>query len=195
MSDADAQRTTGNARDTWIGLAMLAAAGVVLFFTAGFIFQAFKGPRPITEQELLQTANPGWGDNYVSYSPSRPVVDTNLQWGKKNNPGTKYLLLPVGDRLMLCSARIDDNGPKFVGRLETFGGSVEEEVIARVSAGNPGVRQQVTPIMFQTVRSIWVDTSVALVAVIALGLGGLWKVLHPFIVGRREPPSDAGLTT
>src|SRR5262249_13766535 len=149
------------------------------FLTSGFVFQAFRGPRPITEQELLQVTNPGSRDNYVSYRPSQPVIDTNLQWGKKNNPGTKFLLLPAGDRLVLCSARIAENGPMFVGRLERFGGSIEEEVISRVSSSVPGVRQRLSPVMFQTVRSIWVDTTVALVGIVGLGLGGLWVLLRP----------------
>jgi hypothetical protein len=194
MSAADPEQPHGNLPNTLLGLGLLVAAGVVLFFTSGFVFQAFKGPQPITEQELLQITSPGWGDNYVSYAPSQPVVDTGVQWGKKNNPGTKYLLIPVGDRFMLCSARIAASGPKFVGRLEPFGGSEDEEVISRVAGSIPGLRQRLTPIMFQTVRSIWFDTSIALAAILGLGIGGLCVLLRPLIASQRAATTLDGLT-
>jgi hypothetical protein len=181
VNDVDSRMAAANMRSVLIGLALLVVAGGVLFFTSGFVFQAFRGPRPITDQELLGITAPGSGDNYVSFTPSRPFVDTGLQWGKKNNPGTKFLLLPVGDRLMLCSARIADNGPTFTGRLEQIGGGTEEEALNRIKASNPGVGPRLMPIMFQTVRSIWFDTAVALVAILGLGLGGLWMLLRPLL--------------
>src|SRR5262249_50484053 len=122
-----------------LGLALLAVAGAILFFTSGFVFQAFGGPRAISDQELLAITAPRSGENYVSFTPSRPFIDTGLPWGRKNNPGTKYLLFPVGDRLMLCSARLANIGPTFIGRLEPIGGGTEAEVLNRVKGADPRV--------------------------------------------------------
>lgn len=173
MRDDTPPPAPGNLPTTLTGLGLLAAAGGLFAFTSGFVVQAFTGPRTITEQDLRQTTAPGWWDHYVSYTPPRPMIDTQLQWGKKGNPGTKYLLLPVGDRVMLCSARIANDGPTFAGRLEPFGGSVEEEVIDRVSAANPGLRQRLLPVQLQAVRHIWFDTAASLAGVVGLGAGGL----------------------
>src|SRR5262249_41760244 len=48
-----------------VGLAV--TAGVVALFTAPFVVQAFRGPRTITEQELLALNEPGSWDNYVRF--------------------------------------------------------------------------------------------------------------------------------
>src|SRR5205085_1576510 len=104
VSQGDSRMAAARARSLLVGGGLLLGAGVVLFFTSGFVFQAFRGPRPITDQELLGITAPASGDNYVAFTPSQRFVDTGLQWGRKGNPGTKFVLLPVGDRLMLCSA-------------------------------------------------------------------------------------------
>src|SRR5262245_3554457 len=181
MHEAGAQMSGAKTKNLLIGLGILVVAGGILFFTSGFVFQAFRGPRTITDQELLGITDPSSSDNYVSFTPSRPFVDTGLQYGVKNNPGTKFLLLPVGDRLMLCSARIANLGPDFVGRLERASGSTEEEVLRRVKGSNPGAAQRLMPVMLQTVRSIWFDTAVALAFILVLGLGGLWVLLRPML--------------
>ncbi len=169
------------------GLALLAAAGVVLYFTSGFVFQAFRGPRTIEEKELIDLKEPGSNDNYVSYTPQRPFIDTGLQWGRKGNPGTKYVLLPVGDRLMLCSARIANEGPTFTGRLGHRGGVTEDEVVERIKGSAPDVAARIMPIMLQAVRSIWFDTAVALVAVVGLAAVGSFLVLRSMLT-KRPPP-------
>ncbi len=190
MKEVDSRTAAAKIRNLLIGPALLAVAGGVLFFTSGFVFQAFRGPRPITDQELLGITVPPSGANYVSFTPSRPFTDTGLQWGRKNNPGTKYLLLPVGDRLLLCSARIADNGPTFTGRLERIGGGTEEEVRNRVKGADPGVGPRLMPIMLQAVRSIWFDTVVALVFVVGLGFGGLWMLLRALLRKGERGPSE-----
>jgi len=190
VDDLDSRPAAAKTRSLVIGLALLAVAGGALFFTSGFVFQAFRGPRTVTEQDLLRVTEPGSNDNYVSFTPSQPFIDTGLQYGKKGNPGTKYLLLPVEDRLLLCSARIADNGPSFVGRLERFSGSTEEEVLRRVKASDPTLGPQLMPIMFQTVRSIWFDTSIALVVVFGAGLTGVWMLLRALLL-KRSGPTEA----
>src|SRR5262245_65017951 len=117
MSYLNSSKYPSKAVNLVFGLILLAGAGVVFYFTADLISQAFHGSRPITDQELLGLNDPVPGDNYVAFTPSRPHLDTGLQWGRKNNPGTKFLLLAVGDRLMLCSVKIANDGPTFIGRL------------------------------------------------------------------------------
>jgi hypothetical protein len=92
---------------------------------------------------------------------------------------------------MLCSARIANNGPTFVGRVERVGGSTEEEVLRRLKGSNPEVGPRLMPIMLQTVRSIWFDTVVALVFVLGLGFGGLWMLLRSLLMKGERSPSDA----
>lgn len=158
-----------------LAVALLAVAAAIAFFSASFVLQAFRGPRTITEQELLAVGEPSSFDNYVSYTPPKPFIDTGLVWGKKNNPGTKYVLLPAGDRLVLCSARIANNGPTFVGRLHAVSGGPAEEVYtgAKASYPSPAGGSRVMPVMLQAVRSIWFDTAVALVFGLGTGAGGL----------------------
>src|SRR5262249_5888546 len=120
-----------------LGAAGLAvAAAVVAVFSASFVVQAFRGPRTITEQELLAIQEPGSWDNYVRFTPSRPATDSGVRYGKKGNEGTKYVLLPVGDRALFCSARIANNGPEYVGRLGSLGGTEEEAVRRSGGSGN-----------------------------------------------------------
>jgi hypothetical protein len=190
MNEVDSKMAAAKTRNLLIGLALLVVAGGVLFFTSGFVFQAFRGPRTVTDQELLGVTTPNSNDNYVGYTPSGRFIDSGLQYGVKDNPGTKYLLLPVGDRLMLCSARIANNGPTFVGRVELAGGSVEEEVLRRVKGSNPEVGPRLLPIMLQAVRSIWFDTAVALVFVLGLGLGGLWMLLRALLMRGKSGSSE-----
>src|SRR5262245_573553 len=154
-----------------VGLAV--TAGVVALFTAPFVVQAFRGPRTITEQELLAIKEPGSWDNYVRFTPSRPAQDTGLRYGKKGNEGTKYVLLPVGDRALFCSARVNDNGPEYVGRLGSFG-STEEEALRRSGAGGAAGSGPVLPFMLQSVRSIWFDTALALAGIVGCLIGAVW---------------------
>jgi hypothetical protein len=172
------------------GLALIAAAGVVLYFTSGFVFQAFCGPRTINEKELAELKEPGSNDNYVSYTPTTKFTDTGLQWGRKGNPGTKYVLLPVGDRLMLCSARIANDGPTFTGRLGHRGGVTEDEVMQRINESSPEAAAKIMPIMLQAVRSIWFDTAAALVAIVGLAGGGAFLVLRSMLAQRPPPEPD-----
>jgi len=150
-----------------LGVAALLVAGL----TSPFVVQAFAGPRAITEQELLAMKEPGWWDNYVRYTPPRPAADSGVRYGVKGNAGTKYVLLPVGDRILLCSARISNNGPEYVGRLGSIG-VTEEEAVSRM--GSP---RNLLPFMLQGVRSIWFDTSVALAAIVGCIGGALWLLL------------------
>jgi hypothetical protein len=168
-----------------LGVGLLVVAVVVLIFTSGFVFQAFRGPRPITEKEMLELTDPGWSDNYVSYTPPRAFIDTGLQWGRKGNPGTKYVLLPVGDRFMLCSARIANNGPTFTGRLGSRSGVTEDEVVDRIKGSSPEVAARIMPIMLQAVRSIWFDTAVALALVLGLAGTGTWLVIWSLLARSR----------
>jgi hypothetical protein len=142
------------------------------------VVQAFRGPRTITEQELLATKEPGSWDNYLRFTPSRPATDTGVRYGRKGNEGTKYVLLPVGDRALFCSARIDDNGPEYIGRLGSLG-STEEEAVRRV-----GVVGNLLPFMLQGVRSIWFDTAVALAIFVGCIGGALWLLLRVLLSGR-----------
>jgi hypothetical protein len=169
---------SNESRNRILGAAgLVVAAAVVAVFTSPFVVQAFRGPRTVTEQELLAIQEPGSWDNYVRFTPSRPATDTGVRYGKKGNEGTKYVLLQVGDRALFCSARIANNGPDYVGRLGSLG-STEEEAVRRIG-GNPGT---LLPFMLQSVRNIWFDTVVALVTVVGCLGGALWLLL----AGRRS---------
>jgi hypothetical protein len=145
--------------------ALVVVAFVVAIVCSPFMIQAIRGPRTVTEQKLLQMQSAGWFDNYVRFKPSGPVRDTEWVYGVKGNAGTKFLLLPVGDRYLFCSARIKNEGPEYIGSL---GFLVAAEVETAVPAEDRG---KLLPFMLQAVRSIWFDTGAALV-VIAGCLGG-----------------------
>jgi hypothetical protein len=166
-------------------VALGVAAAVVAVFAAPFVVQAFRGPRAITEQELLAMKEPGSWGNYVRYTPPGPAADTGVRYGKKGNEGTKYVLLPVGDRALFCSARIDNNGPEYVGRLGSLGGT-EEEAVRR--AGIPA--EHLLPFMLQGVRSIWFDTAVALALFAGCAGGALFLLLRGLLSGRRSGVED-----
>lgn len=153
------------------------AAIVVLVFSTPFIVQAFRGPRSITEKELLALKEPGWWDYYVRYKPAQPATETGVRYGIKDNAGTKYILLPVGDRALFSSVRIANNGPEYVGRLGSFGMTEEEAV-------RMGGAQNLLPFMLQGVRSIWFDTAVALVLILGCVGGAAWLLL--FAPGAKE---------
>jgi hypothetical protein len=148
--------------------ALVVAALVILIACSPFMFQAFRGPRPISEQELLQMQSAGWFDNYVRFKPAAPVKDTEWVYGVEGNAGTKFLLLPVGDRHLLCSARIKNEGLEYVGSL---GFLVAAEVETVVPADQRG---KLLPFMLQAVRSIWFDTGAALLGIFACLAGTAW---------------------
>src|SRR5688500_10772431 len=154
-----------------LGAAALIVVGVgLLVYITPAASQAFRGPRPVTPAELIAIREPGWWDNYIRITPTQPPVDTNLRYGKKGNEGTKYLLLLLNDHTLFCSARVNDNGPEFIGRLESMGGTDKQ------AAGLIGGAQNLLPFMLQSVRSIWFDVG----AIGALGIGaivtGIWMI-------------------
>jgi hypothetical protein len=148
--------------------ALVALALVVAIACSPFMFQAFRGPRTVTEQELLQMQSAGWFDNYVRFKPTAPVRKTEWVYGVEGNAGTKFLMLPVGDRYLLCSARIKNEGPEYVGSL---GFLVAAEVETVVPAADRG---KLLPFMLQAVRSIWFDTGAALLAIAGCLGGAAW---------------------
>src|SRR5262249_14571581 len=165
-----------------VGLVVVAGVGAV--FTGPMVGQAFRGPRPITQQELLAIKEPGSWDNYVRFPPSRPAQDTGVRYGRKGNEGTKYVLLPVGDRALFCSARVNDNGPEYVGRLGSLGGT-EEEALRRGGVGEALGPGKVLPFMLQGVRSIWFDTALVLAALVGCLIGAVWLSVWALRSGAR----------
>jgi hypothetical protein len=159
--------------------ALALAACVVAFFCVPFIVQALRGPRTITEAELLSLREPGDWDNYVRFRPASPAADTGVRYGKKGNEGTKYVIIPVRDRLLFCSARIDDHGPEYVGRLSYFGDTEREAVGYATRQTGP---RKILPLFLQSVRSIWFDTVFALAVIIGCLVGAArtaWPALRP----------------
>jgi hypothetical protein len=148
--------------------ALVVVALVIAIACSPFMFQAFRGPRTITEQELLQMESAGWFDNYVRFRPAVPAKDTEWVYGVEGNAGTKFLLLPVGDRTLLCSARIKNEGPEYIGSL---GFLVAAEVETVVPAAERG---KLLPFMLQSVRSIWFDTGAALLIIAGCLAGAAW---------------------
>ena len=65
---------------------LVVAALVVLILTLPMVFQAFRGPRPITEQELLAIQEPGSWDNYVRFKPSGPAAAGRRRHGPRPAP-------------------------------------------------------------------------------------------------------------
>jgi hypothetical protein len=167
-------------------VALVIVAVVVAVFTLPTMVQAFRGPRTITEQELLSLGQPGGWDNYVRFKPSLAAVDTGLRYGKKGNEGTKYVLLPLAGRLLFCSVRVNDAGPEYVGQLGSFGGT-EEEALRRL---NVTAGKEVLPFMLQGVRSIWFDTALALIAIVGCVVGAIALVVR-VLLSRRTLRSAA----
>jgi len=149
-------------------VALVVVALVVGILCSPFMVQAFRGPRTVTEQELLQMQSAGWFNNYVRFKPSAPVRNTEWVYGVEGNAGTKFLLLPVGDRYLFCSARIKNEGPEYIGSL---GFLVAAEVETVVPAQERG---KLLPFMLQAVRSIWFDTGAALLAIACCLAGAGW---------------------
>ena len=77
---------------------------------------------------------------------------------------------------MLCSAPIASTGPKFTGQLERASGGTEDEVRRRLKGTNLSAEKLLLPVMLRAVRSIWVDTAIALAFILGCGLGGLWML-------------------
>lgn len=162
-----------------------AVAAVITFFTYNIWLQAFRGPRPITEDELLAIQALQSGNNYVTFRATGPVVDTGLRYGKKGNEGTKYLLTRVGNRNLMISARIDNNDPEFTGSIETISGT-EEEAARRLQG-----QGQLLPVYLQAVRSIWFDSVVALVFIVLGAALAVWMAARGFLLlGRPKPKED-----
>jgi hypothetical protein len=158
--------------------ALVVVALVLMVLCAPFIVQAFRGPRTITDEELLAMKSPGWWDNYVRFTPKAPAKNTEWVYGVKGNEGTKFLLLPVGDRYLFCSARVKNEGPEFIGSL----GFTETAVETVVSQED---RAKLLPFMLQTVRSIWFDTAAALLVIAGCLGGAAWLALEGTPQGRK----------
>jgi hypothetical protein len=158
---------------------LIIVAVVIAAFCTPFMVQAFRGPRTITEKELLSMKEPGWWDNHVRFRPAGAAKETNVIFGKKGNEGTRYVVLPVGDRYLFCSVRVGSNNAEYVGNLESFGGTENEAV---QMAGIP--REKLLPFMLQSVRSIWVETVGALIGIVAcLGLAA-WLLIQVWMNGQ-----------
>jgi hypothetical protein len=158
---------------------LIIVAVVIAAFCAPFIVQAFRGPRTITEKELLSMKEAGWWDNYVRFRPAGAAKETNVVFGKPGNEGTRYVLLPVGDRALFCSVRISSNNAEFVGNLESFGGT-ENEAVQKGGID----KGKLLPFMLQSVRSIWLETVGALIGILAcLGLAA-WLLIQVWMTGQ-----------
>jgi len=151
---------------------LVIAALVVAVVCSPFMVQAFRGPRTVTEEELLAMQSAGWWDNYVRFTPSAPARNTEWVYGVKGNEGTKFLLLPVGDRYLFCSARVKNEGPEYVGSL---GFLVAAEVETAVPEQDRG---KLLPFMLQAVRSIWFDTGAALLVIVGCLGGAAWLLVQ-----------------
>src|SRR5262249_31419431 len=122
MTDARTFTSAQNLPRTLGAVGLVAVALVLAVFTTPMVVQTFRGPRPVTEQDLQAIEEPGWWDNYVSFTPARPALDTGVRYGVKGNPGTKYILLPVASRSLFCSMGVRAEGPEYVGWLGTLNG-------------------------------------------------------------------------
>jgi len=91
------------------------------------VVQTVRGPRPVTEQDLLAIDQPGWWDNYVAFSPSRPATDTGNPVRGEEQP-RHQIHRAAGGRPHPCSARrgVRNNGPEYVGWLGSLEGPAEE---------------------------------------------------------------------
>src|SRR5262249_18048655 len=150
------------------------AALIVAIFTTPLVFQGLRGPRSVTEQDLLAISEPGWWDNYVSYRPAQPALDTGVRFGVKSSPGTKYIILPVGSRSLYCSANVKDNGPEFVGWLSSLEGPAKEAHQKSKQGGSGAL----LPYMIRCEGSTAFYTVAFLLAPIACLGGAVWLVVQ-----------------
>lgn len=165
--------------------ALIVVALVVAILCTPTIFQAFRGPRTVTEEELAALPSAGWWNNYVRFTPSEPARNTEWIYGVKGNEGTKFLLLPVKDRYLLCSARVTSEGPEYIGSL----GYIEEaEKQTVVSAEDQG---KLLPFMLQGVRSIWFDTGAALLVILGCLGSAAWLIVQ-VVMARSGRGLDVG---
>ena len=149
---------------------LIAVAGLVFALTTPIWFQAVRGPRNISEKELLALREPGWFDNYVRYKPALPAIETDVVYGKKGNEGTRFVLLPVGEKNLFCSARIADKGPEYVGRLGSFD-ATEKQATGMMKGGAADKKGTLLPFMMQSVRSIWFDTiAIFVIVLVCVGI-------------------------
>src|SRR4051812_17468687 len=163
--------------------ALVAAA--ILYFGYRTLAQAFRGPRTVSEEELV-SEQPQPGDNYLAVTLAREPVDTGVRYGR----GTKYLLLPVNNRMLLCSVRTDVEGQEFTGRLETVTGGTELEVLNYLREQDARMDKLLLPYMLQSVRSIWFDTSVYLFFIALFAVPAVWMLVRwvRFRVNPRQHP-------
>jgi hypothetical protein len=183
---ADDNGTVWWTSDRWVAIGLLVLAVVAAFFVVPYYILAIRGPRPITEDELLAIDEPpGLWDRYVRFEVARPKHVINRFAGGLVVPGQKinwqHLLLPVGDRYMECTADLKHDSPVYVGFLEpsgandvkVFGASALKQPLALRPFGGQEAPPRKVPTIRVTmmVDPYWVGTNLGTVFIICALVG------------------------
>jgi hypothetical protein len=114
---------------------LLSVPAIAAVFSYDWAYNVLAGPLPIQANELARSGGPsGVPRNYLRVLEDRPALDTGAREGtKKAGITTKWLLLPVADRLLLVQAPIGQEGKEHVGYLAAISAASDRDLVKQLT--------------------------------------------------------------
>jgi hypothetical protein len=157
-------------------LLLLIVPAVAASLSYRWAYNVLAGPFPIRASELEQVQGPdGMLQNYFRVQEDLPALDTGARAGtQKAGMTKKWLLLPVGQRLLLVEAPIGQEGTEHVGYLAPIRADADKDLINQLSARAPGLKDTLLPYKLNGVYG-YRGQFLALACLVApVFLGALW---------------------
>lgn len=184
------RRTNRNA--LILAVCLLLPAVLALSLSLRWVYNVFNGPFPMTAEELRKVDDvKGLWKHYVKVRADKPAIDTGQREGTtKAGLTTKFLLLPVGHRLLLLKMPIAHEGTEYVGYLTPLTGATATDLINQLEAKQHGLKDLVLPYELDGVYT-YKSQFWAMMGIMAVpALGGLWilaLLLLRFVNPSRHP--------
>jgi hypothetical protein len=171
------QMRRGNRNLIILGLLAWSIPALVIGLNLRMIRAAFTGPRPLTVAELEKMKDPLREAPYWVSLEADHATPPVLREGTNNVMSTKYVLIPVGDRLMLAAIPISHEGNVYQGRIVSIGGTADKDRIKLLDEQAKGkLSEALAPYQFDGVYSVRGQAFGLLGLMGALFLLGLWPI-------------------
>lgn len=187
MSDPGFTHSQVSIRRPWGGVVLFGLAALTFYFFSSEIVPAFRGPRSITTEELLAIPEPKSDRyrEYVEYAARQEASETGLAVflsydrlnPRRNSTPTdcEIMLLPVGDRFLICQIRSGDRSTRLVGHLE--GGKLHHQAKRWLEHDNPALKGRLLPVTLETTGNVWIIPTIALLLVAMFAFFGVRSLI------------------
>lgn len=185
------QLLRGNRNLIILGGIILLLPLLVITLCRRALYNTFAGPFPVDASTLRSIDDPDQRREYFVRFQSEHSFDTGMREGTRDGGmTTKFLLLPVGDRLLFAIVPLGHSGDDYDGLLENINKPDARDRIEQVEAKSPKLRGRLLPYQLDCVRRLRVQMGLSLGLLGVVVLLALWPlglvVLRTLAPGRQK---------